>query len=291
MLQYYDARRLDKCIKRLSKVRFPNITEPVSVNITWVRIRYNLEGAKYHGVKWHSHNCYEVHIVYQGEMRYQMETGDEFVLQGNDYLLIYPGMIHRLSWVSECAISYSVFFEVSSASDTEKFSFPAGSVKGTAEIFTPLFDLLIMALERNEPDFQWIVRNVISSVILSVSEKGTSKDKDDQENTAVDIRYQSAVQFIGDNAQTNIQSSDVAEFVGLSVRQLNRLFRMYDGISLYRYISQVRCNAAKELLKNRELSISYIAGRLAFSSEYNFIRFFNRMEGMPPGRYREMTGV
>ena len=281
----YDAGRLDKCIKVLRQVDVPDSLEPVYAHIVWMQIRHNYNYARYHGVKWHSHGCYEAHIIYQGEICYQLKSGEEFVLRSNEYLLVQPGTIHKLIRVEECSVSYSVLFTVSSP---EEAGFPEEAAKGKAEIYTPLFDLLIAALERNDSASPWIIRNVALSVLLSISMSGMKKSFNRSGDITADKRYLNAVQYINDNVNTDIQSSDVADFVCLSVRQLNRLFQTYANVSLYRYISLARCNAAKELLKDRRLSISYIAEKLAFSSEYSFNRFFNRIEGVPPGRYREM---
>ncbi len=49
---------------------------------------------------------------------------------------------------------------------------------------------------------------------------------------------------------------------------------------------EVKCSIARDLLSTN-MSMSEISEAIGMSNEYSFNRFFKRVEGMTPGRYRD----
>ena len=75
--------------------------------------------------------------------------------------------------------------------------------------------------------------------------------------------------------------------MNLSTKQIGRVVSYCYGKNTQQYLTGVKVEKAKELLKNPEYSVGYIAGVLGFCNEYYFNRFFKQAEGMPPGKYRK----
>lgn len=95
-----------------------------------------------------------------------------------------------------------------------------------------------------------------------------------------------AKRYIWDHVDQSVKVCDVAAEVHLSVRQLERIFYAGEGISIAEMIDRARLNRARELLSDPALTVLEVSERLSFSNEYNFIRFFKRLEGVTPGKYR-----
>ena len=67
---------------------------------------------------------------------------------------------------------------------------------------------------------------------------------------------------------------------------LLRVYKAHTGHTLLWYHSSIRCEKAKKLLAESELSISEIGGAVGFVSSAHFSRIFRKMTGMTPSAYR-----
>lgn len=79
-----------------------------------------------------------------------------------------------------------------------------------------------------------------------------------------------------------VKESDLAQRVGLSVSQLNRLFMRQFGISPHGYFDRRRYQSALSALTESSQPIKEISYRLGFSSMQHFSTWFNRRHGVPP---------
>ena len=68
--------------------------------------------------------------------------------------------------------------------------------------------------------------------------------------------------------------------------KLSRMFRADFGMSLKKMLDAELSMQAKSLLTSTNFSIKEIARRLEFSNEYNFSRFFKRINHCAPRAYR-----
>jgi AraC family transcriptional regulator len=84
-----------------------------------------------------------------------------------------------------------------------------------------------------------------------------------------------------------IRLGDVASAVGVSPAYLTDLFRRVEGISLYRYLRQLRlARALAELPRTTDLTS--LALGLGFSSHSHFTATFRRAFGCTPSRFRAL---
>ena len=58
-------------------------------------------------------------------------------------------------------------------------------------------------------------------------------------------------------------------------------------MSLQQLVDDVRLKRIRMLLETTDLSLSDIADRVGYSSEFSLNRFFKNAEGMSAGRYRQ----
>jgi AraC-like DNA-binding protein len=84
---------------------------------------------------------------------------------------------------------------------------------------------------------------------------------------------------------SRIKLEPLAASVGLSVFQLIRLFRQATGLPPYAYLEQIRIDRAVSMLREG-VPVSEVAFRTGFSDQSHLTRFFKRLTGVPPGRYR-----
>jgi transcriptional regulator GlxA family with amidase domain len=82
-----------------------------------------------------------------------------------------------------------------------------------------------------------------------------------------------------------VDVADLAKLVGISVSQLERDFIAVLGLPPRRYVTNVRFEAALELLKSGD-SIADVAHACGYSDQSAFTRRFRAAVGMSPREYR-----
>lgn len=79
----------------------------------------------------------------------------------------------------------------------------------------------------------------------------------------------------------------ICQSAGLSKSSLLRAFTRAKGLTPYRYLANIRINAAKKLLA-QGVSPLETALRCGFADQSHFTNYFSRFIGLTPGAYREI---
>jgi AraC family transcriptional regulator len=79
----------------------------------------------------------------------------------------------------------------------------------------------------------------------------------------------------------------LAELTGMDLFRFVRAFKQSTGASPHRYVLEARIAHAKELLRDRTLSITEVALRTGFATPSHFSVTFRRMARTTPRAYRE----
>jgi len=89
---------------------------------------------------------------------------------------------------------------------------------------------------------------------------------------------------------SNVDLESVAQRLELGPRTLQRQLDR-NGLQFRDVLSQVRVERAKELLAERDLSITHIAAELGYSAPSHFARAFARETGLSPRQFRQADAV
>jgi two-component system response regulator YesN len=105
-------------------------------------------------------------------------------------------------------------------------------------------------------------------------------------------RGKSAIQRAVDYIQVNyhrpeISLQEVAETVNLSQSHLASQFRSAIGVSYIKYLTTLRVEEAKRLLRVSDLSIAAIADAVGYPNITNFYRHFQNQTSMTPAAFRQ----
>lgn len=82
-----------------------------------------------------------------------------------------------------------------------------------------------------------------------------------------------------------------ASRLNISSVYLSRVVRQVSGCTVIDYISQMLLMEASFLLRTTSMSITQIADRLHFANQSSFSKFFLRMKGVTPKRFRMEVGA
>ena len=99
---------------------------------------------------------------------------------------------------------------------------------------------------------------------------------------------QAAKQYIQQNYGKAITLSEIAEKLNFSSVYFGNMFKKHTGKTFNAYLTDVRMDQAKQLLKKQEYSISQIAGMVGYQDIKYFSRTFKNVYGVKPSEYRKL---
>lgn len=86
-----------------------------------------------------------------------------------------------------------------------------------------------------------------------------------------------------------LRIEDVARALYVSTYHLCRLFKEDTGVSIHRYLNQLRLQYALSELARGEAGLSDLALELGFSCQSHFTKAFREEFGVPPGKLRRLA--
>ncbi len=112
---------------------------------------------------------------------------------------------------------------------------------------------------------------------------------DEQKETTTSHLVQEAVNEIHKNYSGIYGVEELSDFIGVSKHHLVREFSREMGTSPGKYLTQVRIDAAKQLLINRDYPLEIVAAMCGFSGSNYFCKVFKKHVGLSPTDYRQST--
>lgn len=97
-----------------------------------------------------------------------------------------------------------------------------------------------------------------------------------------------SIEYIKAHIHHNITLKDLSDYTGLSPYYFSRLFKKETGYSPIDYVSMMKINYAKLMLRTTSVSVAEIADSLGYSSESSFINAFKLRRGISPFKYRKL---
>jgi AraC-like DNA-binding protein len=101
-------------------------------------------------------------------------------------------------------------------------------------------------------------------------------------------QVQRARDMMNVNLARDLSIAEIAHECGLSSGYFARAFKRSTGVSPSRWLTQMRVERARELLKDPRCELAQIALLCGFADQSHFTRVFSRSEGYSPGRWRRL---
>ena len=112
--------------------------------------------------------------------------------------------------------------------------------------------------------------------------------------TRIGVRHpklSQVIQMMEGNIEDPMSPADLAEEVGMSTRQLERLFRRYLNRSPKRYYMELRLQKARNLLMQTDMSVTNVALACGFASPSHFSKCYRSHYNTTPYRERGTQGT
>lgn len=129
-----------------------------------------------------------------------------------------------------------------------------------------------------------LVQDLVLCVLqqyVSVMPKITHSSKNGHYTLVDDIKY-----YLGNNYSQKLQLPDIADFIGLTPRYADTLFKKHTGYTIIQYLTKIRIETSKKLLITCNKPITDISLDSGFESSAYFSTVFRKVVGTSPSIYR-----
>ena len=142
-------------------------------------------------------------------------------------------------------------------------------------------------LEEKQFNYYMIVKMKLYSILTRlVRSYGYVKGETEfSANRETFSRLNKALKFIDENLEGDLKLDELAKIAAMNKSYFSTVFKQFNGISPWEYITIKRVEMAIELLKNTSLTKLEIAQRCGFNSSSNFYQQFKKVTGKLPKDY------
>lgn len=276
-----------------------NLENKYELEVHWMRAMKLEDEWK---IKMHRHSSVEVHIVKEGSSFVSLKNKEFEVSEGEVYITA-PGIYHaQKNGQKKSYTEYSLNFSIKEIKSDDF------EIKNMVEVLNkakpyPFCDenKLIEKFEEALKEaylkpfgYRNKIKNIVEAMVIDCARciiKNEKIDKfEDRNETKRNYKFLEFKKYVNDNINMPLKASEIANHIHISERQLLRIVKKSEGVSVKEYISNIKYKKAEEHLKNDKKSISQIAEELGFSNAYYFSRFFKERSGWPPSVYRKNVG-
>lgn len=94
------------------------------------------------------------------------------------------------------------------------------------------------------------------------------------------------IEYLKENMSQTVKLNDISKHFSYSLSSIKRIFKEETGSSIITYLNNLRMEKAKELLRDKRLSIGEIALNVGFANIYYFSNAFRKRWGESPSKFR-----
>lgn len=110
-------------------------------------------------------------------------------------------------------------------------------------------------------------------------------------NSSSRVDINAIINYINSNFQKELFLDNIAETFGTTSKYLSKAIKTHLGVTFLTYLSTLRVNKAKELLKNEDKNINDIYQELGFSNRNAFTSAFKKIVGITPSEFKRLSNA
>lgn len=95
-------------------------------------------------------------------------------------------------------------------------------------------------------------------------------------------KLQRVIEYINEHLEQSIGLTELGQVINMSPSYFSRLFKQSTGFSPHQYLIRCRVKRARELLKQRNLTIAEVAYEVGFANQAHLNYHFKRLIGITP---------
>ena len=240
-------------------------------------------------------NFPRLELVLDGEYINEMESHDRKITnvaaKAGDAIFIPPNCWNKPNWDTDCSVLSMLFGRrqlglslvskrkgEESFYDIQKHSIQTRSGFAIDNILEALSSL---ARESNKQPMD----ELLLQALLQYSKTMLDAPVEKSHSRVQDV-YQGICIYIQENFHRQITRDSIASRFSISSNHLSRMFRQQGHMTLAEYITRVRVDRAKFMLKKYNFKLNEVSVRCGFKDVNYFCRVFKNRTGRTPTEYR-----
>lgn len=264
---------------------------------------YYFEFGKDYRSRGESHDFWEFVYADKGEVIVTADKQEIVLKQGEGYFHK-PNEYHKLSANSVTAPNVFIISFVCNSKSMDFFRnkkirvqqkwkhYISAIIEEGKETFgRPVHDPGFMGLslkENGRIGCQQMVKTYLEQFLISVLRSETAvaetrifPTRETMENHLVS----EIIRIIEGALYAQLSVTEICEKLSYSKAYLSRIFKLYSGYSMTEYLTLLKVEKAKQLIREKDYNFTQISDMLAFSNPLYFSRVFKRVTGMSPRDY------
>ena len=261
----------------------------------------------------HAHDFVEVVFVSAGRGQHRIEYPSgpvSYPIAAGDIFLVNPDVPHAYHDNVDLLVYNIIFQPGLFASDAAALCAMPGLVNFL--IIEPLFreedhfsqklhltpsqstvvqehlDQIIRELKLERPGFRLCAKSVLMEMLVRIGRYTQQVDEGDAQVSDERQRLiEQAVAFIEQNYSEQLSLEDIATQVYLSPNYFSEVFKESTGVAPWEYVTKMRLDESKELLRNTKRSITDIALSVGFGDSSYYAKVFKERFGQTPSAFRK----
>lgn len=123
-----------------------------------------------------------------------------------------------------------------------------------------------------------------SDLSTPADEKPDKPDKTMKENIDTEV-FNRVVAYLGQHLSGRVTIETICKDNLIGRSQLQKIFSKKSGLGIIEYFSNMKIEAAKELIRTEQMNFTQISEKLGYTSIHYFSRQFKKVTGMTPSEY------
>ena len=227
----------------------------------------------------HAHNSYEFVCYSNGNLKSTI-GGEIHRFSAGDIVIIPPHTIHDEKHYASTTMFFCTF-EPNDIEPCFKLFYTAEELSSTR--VPQLIDLINKEITEGAMNHDKLIELFFSEILVELSRISGNKDSSPVYVKKV-VEY--ACDFFKDNLSRPIDIPTLAAQTGYSYDRFRHIFTQHIGCPPYKYLTEVRVQAAKHLCKTTNNKFTVIAKECGFSTPSRMIQAFKAETGLTPSEYR-----
>ncbi len=283
---------------RLDDIFYSSHTLSIENTDLTVTLDNGLRDNKVEKASLHSHPVFELQAVLRADMMLDLAERESIRLCEHDLCLIPPDTYHG----------------VRPLSDTERitlrFSCERNAAEGCADLYRRFHGLTEVTVLRSAREFIPLLLSIRAEILAPQTAGGalmrayltelfvhlfraldsvceTPNANPLSESDDENARYNKIELLMQWRMAEIFREQDLAEVLGLSVRQTSRVMQRIFGMSFRKKLLEIRMHRAAELLLTTDDAVDQIGAAVGYTSPSGFHVAFCKAFGCTPGEYRE----
>ncbi|UUZ84818.1 AraC family transcriptional regulator [Paenibacillus sp. P26] len=233
--------------------------------------------------------CYSLHFVLEGEVRFEYQDKRAVVGQGGLFCL-FPGMTYhysiaaegsplRLSWVVVDGPRAKALLELAGLTPENPYSYPANAALIDEKMER------IQHVMREAANWRPAVSLELQSLLFGWF-AGMALDTQHRQKDEPASWIRECIDFMELHASEGVTVQQVAAFAGVHRSYFSSVFTREVGMSPLNYLQKIRMEKAAHLLRETDVSVTEIALSLGYPNLFSFTRAFKNYYSVPPVLFR-----